>query len=117
VVNPGSVGNPCNGDPSADYAVLTWSNDQWSVDLKAVPYNLKLVYNAFRDENIQGITGAFGRSTLLCRMTGLDVTLDYLLYVKELQREENLSYDIAYSDASESFDWEPYEKIIQKEFS
>jgi len=110
IVNPGSVGNPCNGDPRADYAVLTWSKDQWSVEHKAVSYDLESVYSRFHGYGVMETVGAFARSTLLCRLTGIDVTLEFLIYVRDLQSEKSLSYDQAYSAATTSFDWKKYEK-------
>ena len=110
VVNPGSVGNPCNGDPRAEYAVFTWSKDQWSVEHKAVSYDLESVFNRFHGCGVLETVGAFARSTLLCRMTGIDVTMEFLTYVRDLQSENSLSYDQAYSAAFTSFDWKKYEK-------
>lgn len=108
VVNPGSVGNPCNGDPRADYAILTWRKDSWSVDHKAVSYDLESVFNRFQNTGSLETIEAFARSTLLCRMTGIDVTLEFLLYVRNLQNENSLSYNQAYSTASTSFNWKKY---------
>lgn len=109
VINPGSVGNPCNGDPKADYAILTWGNDQWSVEPKSVDYDLKLVYDQFHESGIMAEVGVFARTTLYCRLTGIDVTLEFLLYVKELLGEGSLNYEQAYSAAANSFDWKKYE--------
>ncbi len=111
VVNPGSVGNPCDGDPRADYSVLTWMNDRWSVEQKAVSYDLELEINEFHERGILETVGAFARATLLGRMTGVDVALEFLLYVKELtiQSEEFVNYEHVYSAAVNSFDWGKYE--------
>jgi predicted phosphodiesterase len=109
VINPGSVGNPCNGDPRADYAVLTWEDGQWSVEHKMVPYDLESESSGFLEKGILETVGAAARSTLSCRMTGFDVTLEFLLYVKEVQNAGSLNYEQAYSAASNSFDWKKYE--------
>ena len=109
VINPGSVGNPCNGDPQADYAVIAWEDDRWSVEHKMVSYNLESVSNEFLESGLLETVGAAASATMLCRMTGVDVTLDFLLYVKDVQSEGSLNYEQAYSAASESFDWKKYE--------
>jgi predicted phosphodiesterase len=113
VVNPGSVGNPCNGDPRADYAVLSWEDGLWNVEHKAVGYDLDSVYSDFKESGFLELVGAFARSTLLCRMTGVDVTLEFLLYVKDFRDsfDGSLSYDQAYTAAVNSFDWKQYENF------
>ena len=108
VVNPGSVGNPCNGDPRADYAILTWESDHWSVNHKMVEYDLNLVYNQFIESDILDGEGVFARLALLGRLTGIDVNLDFLVYVKTLVSQEKWSYEQAYTAAANSFDWQQY---------
>ncbi|MFC1802595.1 metallophosphoesterase family protein [Thermoproteota archaeon] len=111
VFNPGSVGNPCNGDPCADYAVLSWNNDHWSVDHRAVNYDLGAVYNSFQESSFLEKGGAFARTTLQCRLTGIDVNLEFLLHIKELRidfSEDLMDIDQAYVTACKSFEWSKY---------
>jgi putative phosphoesterase len=110
VVNPGSVGNPGNGDPRADYAVLSWSNNRWSVEHRAVHYDLDAVKTQFKESGILETVGTFARTTLMCRMTGVDVALEFLLHVKKLESENSMNYIQAYSSAADSFNWDQYEK-------
>jgi diadenosine tetraphosphatase ApaH/serine/threonine PP2A family protein phosphatase len=110
VINPGSVGNPANGDPRADYAVLTWRDSQWKVEHKAVSYDLESVFNQFHESGTLETVGAFARTNMLCRMTGIDVTLEFILYIKKVQREGSMNYEQAYSAAANSFDSKNYEK-------
>ena len=108
VVNPGSVGNPCNGDPSADYAVFTWSNDEWSVEHCAVEYDLDAAYSSFLKSGALESGGAIAKASLLGRMIGVDVSLAFLSYVKEIQKSGLFSYVEAYESAEKSFDWQQY---------
>lgn len=112
VVNPGSVGNPCNRDPRADYAILNWEKDQWTVESRAIPYDKQSMYDEYVQSGILEAVGAFARLTLLCRMTGVDVNLDFLTYVKSLVTEEGLSYEQAYPAAANSFNWKKYGDIL-----
>jgi predicted phosphodiesterase len=111
VVNPGSVGNPCNGDPRSDYAILTWKNNNWNVVHRAISYNLDMLYTSFQKSGIFEEAKAFALAAYYCRMTGIDVTLMFLNYVKDLQNEGILNYSQAYSAASKSFDWGKYTVI------
>lgn len=43
-------------------------------------------------------------------MTGIDVTLEFILYIRKVQREGSMNYEQAYSAAANSFDWKNYEK-------
>ena len=47
VLNCGAVGAPFNGDPSAQYLVLTGQQGEWSADFRAVPYDREPVYAAW----------------------------------------------------------------------
>jgi predicted phosphodiesterase len=113
VLNPGSVGNPCNGDPRSDYAILTWGKDQWGVTHRAVSYDLSSVYSLFQECGLFEKAEAYARSAHICRMTGVDVTMIFLNYVKDLQDEASLSYNQAYIAASKTFNWSTYEAAIK----
>jgi hypothetical protein len=56
---------------------------------------------------------AYARSAYYCRMTGIDVTLDFLEYVRDLVSEESLDYNQAYIAASKTFNWNKYESMIK----
>ena len=115
VVNPGSVGNPGNGDPRADYAVLSWSNGRWSVEHKVVSYDLDAVKTQFKESGILETVGANAKTTMYCRLTGVDVALEFLLHVKKLESENSMSYIQAYSSATDSFNWGQFERVLGEE--
>ncbi|WP_435195295.1 metallophosphoesterase family protein [Natronomonas sp. EA1] len=56
VLNPGSVGQPRDGDPEAAYAVL--DTDTLDVDLRRVPYDVDRVVQAIADAGLPHDTGA-----------------------------------------------------------
>lgn len=47
IVNAGAVGIPFNGDPRAQYALLTLQRGDWQVDLRGVEYDRESVREAF----------------------------------------------------------------------
>jgi putative phosphoesterase len=57
VVNPGSVGQPRDGDPDAAYAVLDTDADPVSADLRRVPYDVEAVQRAVEDAGLPARTG------------------------------------------------------------
>jgi diadenosine tetraphosphatase ApaH/serine/threonine PP2A family protein phosphatase len=48
IVNVGSVGLPFNGDPRAQYAILTRRNDLWEVELRRVEYDRDRFFEIYR---------------------------------------------------------------------
>lgn len=47
VLNCGSVGDPFNGNPAAQYLVLTGQGGAWQADFRAVPYDRDRTYAAW----------------------------------------------------------------------
>jgi hypothetical protein len=47
VLNSGAVGAPYNGDPAAQYLVLTGRGNAWQAEFRAVPYDRGPVYAAW----------------------------------------------------------------------
>jgi diadenosine tetraphosphatase ApaH/serine/threonine PP2A family protein phosphatase len=50
LVNPGSVGQPRDGDPDAAYAV--WDVEAGAVELRRVPYDREAAKQAIRDAGL-----------------------------------------------------------------
>lgn len=49
MLNSGSVGAPFNGDPGAQYLVMTARGGQWAAEFRSVPYDRAPVYSAWED--------------------------------------------------------------------
>ena len=97
--------------------LLQVKDNQWQVMHRAVSYDLQSEYSSFHDSGLFEKAEAFARSALYCRMTGVDVTLMFLLYVKDLQNEGSLNYSQAYTAASKSFNWGKYETLMSAHVS
>jgi len=114
VVNPGSVGAPANGDPRADYAVLSWTGNEWNIEHHTVSYDLEKVHVSLLESGILGKLGAYARITLINRMTGIDASMEFLLHMNILRRSNrSMDSNQLYVHAETTFDWEKYEKKFQ----
>jgi hypothetical protein len=49
VLNTGAVGSPFNGDPRAQYLVLTLERGRWRPEFRRVPYDRRAALGAFED--------------------------------------------------------------------
>jgi hypothetical protein len=47
VMNVGAVGLPFNGDPRAQYGIVTWRDGAWHAELRAVEYSRQATMDAF----------------------------------------------------------------------
>jgi predicted phosphodiesterase len=72
-LNPGAVSGSLNGDPRAQYALLSWRGDRWYVEHRAVPYDLGRLRRAFWESGLLVEGGAFARAYLLSIETGRNV--------------------------------------------
>lgn len=52
--NPGSVGQPRDGDPRASFAILTLTKEKFSFDVKRIEYNIDLVAQKIRQAGLPG---------------------------------------------------------------
>lgn len=69
-LNPGAVSGALNEDVRAQYALLTWEDDHWRVEHRAVAYDVSRVRLAFHERGLLSEGGAFARAYLLSIETG-----------------------------------------------
>ncbi len=55
VINPGSVGQPRDGDPNANYVILTITGDQVDLSFECVPYNVEAASKAILNAGLPEI--------------------------------------------------------------
>jgi predicted phosphodiesterase len=60
IINPGSVGLPLDGDPRAEYAILTGDESGWVADMRRVPYPQDQVLAAMDEQAYPARYGAIG---------------------------------------------------------
>jgi diadenosine tetraphosphatase ApaH/serine/threonine PP2A family protein phosphatase len=118
-LNPGSVGAPVNGDVRAQYALLTWQG-RWSVEHRAVPYDLERTRRAFHKSGLLVEAGPVGRALLLSVETGQAVLGLFVAHVHRLAAEfaagrgachtsPSVVQANVWEQAAATFDWAAYE--------
>jgi len=110
-LNPGSVGQPLNGDVRAQYALLTWQDGWWHAELRAVDYEVGQVRAAYQSSGLLAEGGVFTRASLLTTETARNVSGWLVAYVSRLAAQAGFedwdSIPVAiWSQAEETFDWE-----------
>lgn len=111
VINPGAVGAPINGDPRAQYALLTWQGGRWQPEMRAIAYDLDLARAAYRDSGLLAIGGAMAHAFLRCVETGQNVpgrlVAHYRRFAARCGYEEFFEIpDTIWDQAVDAFDWQ-----------
>lgn len=110
VVNPGSVGHPCDGDPRARYMLLDWQDGAWQVIRRVVDYDLDRVRSIYHDSGYLAAGGAFVRAAFCGVMTGRNIAGLFLAYLRRLAADAGWAGrgavpDAVWTRAAETFDW------------
>lgn len=110
VVNPGSVGAPNNGNPRAQYALLTWDGHQWRAELRDVPYDLALVRQAYCDSGLLAAGGVMAAAFLLGMVSGENIPGRFVARVRCLAAKAGRGPDdpvpeSVWHEAILTFDW------------
>jgi predicted phosphodiesterase len=110
-LNPGSVGLPINGDPRARYAILSWQDDHWRTEHRALAYDTGRTRAAFQKNGLLEEGGSFARACLLAIETGQNVPGRLIEYTHQAAAQAGLEKDATLPDAlwehiEATFDWE-----------
>lgn len=116
--NPGSVGQPFNGDPRAQYALLTANGHGWQVEHRALDYDRRPLCDAFSRSGMLGPERGFARAGMLSMLTGRDEILPFLRYAADLAHNNGSAHsalipDAVWGEASMSYDWRRVERICE----
>jgi predicted phosphodiesterase len=65
LINPGSVGNPDDGDRRAQYAIVDGDAEGWRVDLRRVVYDVEATISALEAQGFVETCGAMGHMWVL----------------------------------------------------
>lgn len=91
ILNPGSVGVPYNKNKFAEYAVLTWNDDQWMASHREVEYDLKELEQSFFESELFQRCSAWSRLTLQSIKEGKDITTEFIKYAYELAEKNSFN--------------------------
>ncbi len=110
-VNVGSVGGPIDGDQGAQYALLTWTGDEWQVELKSVSYDLDRVHDDMLRSGYWDEVGAMARALWLGIRSGQNVMYALLIHARQLMSADSAGHlsvvpDDIWERAVETFDWQ-----------
>jgi putative phosphoesterase len=110
-LNPGSVGLPINGDPRAQYAVLSWQGGHWQAEHRALPYDVDKARAAFQENGLLEKGGGFARACFLTIGTGQNISGRLIEYAHQVAVRAGFgTNDIIPDDIWEhieaTFDWE-----------
>jgi putative phosphoesterase len=110
-LNPGSVGLPINGDPRAQYAILTWQGNHWQTQRRAIPYDIERTRAAFQENGLLKEGGGFARACLLNMETGQNVPGRFIEYACQVATQAGLERNATLPDTmwehiETTFDWE-----------
>jgi diadenosine tetraphosphatase ApaH/serine/threonine PP2A family protein phosphatase len=116
VVNPGSVGAPINGDPRAQYALLTWRDGRWHAELRALSYDWVRTRANYADSGLLEAGGGMARAFLLNAETGRNIAGELLAHAYRLAADAGLANcdvvpDAIWDRAVVTFDWDAAAKI------
>jgi putative phosphoesterase len=111
VMNPGAVSAPLNGDVSAQYALLHLIDGKWSVEHRAIGYDLTQIRKDYHESGLLEAGGAVSRAFLRSCETGKDFAKAFLDFAYELAKNsghDDIEYfpDDVWELAVESFPWE-----------
>jgi putative phosphoesterase len=114
-VNPGAVGTSNNDDPRAQYALLSWSEGRWQAKLRAVPYSLVQVRQAYVERGLLSTGGAMSRAYMLGTLTAQAVFGHFVSHVFSVPRaseaeSSSVVPEEVWERAIASFDWATYER-------
>lgn len=113
--NPGSVGQPFNGDPRAQYALLTGRNGGWQVEHRALDYDRAPLCAAFQASGLLDHEDGFSRAAMASMMTGRDEIWPFLRHAFRLRGEADALHEVVLDDdvwqrAGATYDWEHAER-------
>lgn len=98
-LNPGAVSASLNGDPRAQYALLTWDGGRWQAELRAVAYDLALVRAAFQQSGLLAEGGALARAFLCAIESGQDIALELLHHAERLASADKMVSEGIFADS------------------
>jgi hypothetical protein len=107
-LNPGSVGENLSEDGLAHYALLEWDG-RWQAELRAMPYDMARLEEAFEQSSYLEEGGAFARACLLTTLSGRNVAWAFISLGLRLARQRGCPNgqvpDGVFRKAEASFDW------------
>jgi putative phosphoesterase len=85
--NPGALSGNFTGKPGGGYAILSWENTGWKVELRELHYDIDLVGKAFRESGLYACGGAIAHYWLLSLETGINYLPHFIDFAFEMANQ------------------------------
>jgi predicted phosphodiesterase len=106
VVNVGAVGLPFNRDPRAQYAILDWSGERWSVRFRQVAYDRAKTLDAYRTSGFLAEGGVTAELLKMELEQAVPFLVPFLEWARALARPADRSEIPAFLEA-----YDPAERL------
>ena len=108
-LNPGAVCGTFTGKTGGSFAILSWENGHWNVELRELHYDISLVRKAFENTGLLEGGGAFAKRWLNDIETGINTLPMFVDYAYRQAAEAGFSDspfvpDDIWDEAANSFD-------------
>ncbi|MBK1810686.1 metallophosphoesterase family protein [Clostridium sp. YIM B02505] len=91
IVNPGSVGVPFNDCKFAEYAILNWCGNHFTVTHHQVEYDLSELEQTFFESGLYKACTTWSKLTLQSIKEGRDVTSDFIKFAYKLAEKNGFT--------------------------
>ncbi|WP_160196080.1 metallophosphoesterase family protein [Senegalia massiliensis] len=78
VLNPGSVGGHFNKETSAEFSILSWSNDEWTVEHHKVKYDIDRLEKDFQMKGLYHKGGIWSRIVVQSLKEGVNRNIEFI---------------------------------------
>jgi putative phosphoesterase len=112
-INPGAVSAPLQGNPLSRFSILHYEQESWTVEPKAIEYDVGELRTRYRESGLLEAGGAVSKAFLMMCETGKDVAMPFYHFVlkkankTELGATEFIS-DEVWIEAEKEFPWSEY---------
>jgi len=118
-VNPGSLSISFFGEQYGTYAILSWENQRWNVEIHKLFYDFKLVRKAYIETGLLEKGDVFARCCLISVETGVNYLPPMLDYAYEKAKEAGHSDspfvpDEIWYEATKAFEELNYKDAVAK---
>jgi putative phosphoesterase len=112
-MNPGAVSAPLQGDQLSRFSILHYEQEKWTVEPKAIEYDVRELRTRHRESGLLEAGGAVSKAFLIMCETGRDVAGPFYHFVLEKVNKTELGLnefisDEVWMEAEKEFPWSEY---------
>jgi putative phosphoesterase len=112
-LNPGAVSGSLVKAACANYAIISWKNGQWEVDLRGVEYDIAALRACFHETGLLEAGGAFARAALFDFENGANTVPELVNYACKMAADAGYPDcefvpDEIWDQAAKTFDFKEF---------